>query len=603
MTIVAPTGQSIQSLYGRYRDGLFIVNRKYQRKLVWTIEEKKKLIDSIMSGFPIPLFLFAEKDFDKKKRYEIIDGMQRLHTLFSFIEQSFSINNQYFDIKQFARARVEEENGKFKEKIDVKYLSSKDCSNFLDYQLAVTVYQNSDENSINEIFHRINSFGRMLSSQEKRHAIVESNFSELVRKISTEIRGDTSKEELFLYEMPEISIDSNQSKVGYGVKADDVFWIKQGILTTTLLRASEDEQFIADILATILGNEPFASSREALDRLYDPNNEIHIKISSSLSVYGVDKIKTNVLSVFSYLYSSLSNISDDKYYLRSVLSTGKDNRNPIKTEFYALFMALFELIVIEEMTPIDNSVYEAVKNLSGKMIKNTHYVTTEDRKQNINLTIGLLRPKFFKKEPSLLGQGAGLYIELQNSLRRSKVETPRYEFKQGVLRLDGSNQCDMDVYKKIINTICGIANISYNEKEDSAGFIYLGIADSEADANKIKVLHGINNITNIDGKFVVGIDREAKIIGKNIDNYLKKLVSEIKNSELTDPLKTQVIHKIDAINFYDLTVIRIRIPRQNSCSYVGNKLYHRTGNCTSEASAREATVISQSFSSNSNFQK
>jgi uncharacterized protein with ParB-like and HNH nuclease domain len=56
---VSPQGISIQSLYRSDRDGSLIVNRQYQRKLVWTIYEKQKLIDSILKDYPLPLFLLS----------------------------------------------------------------------------------------------------------------------------------------------------------------------------------------------------------------------------------------------------------------------------------------------------------------------------------------------------------------------------------------------------------------------------------------------------------------------------------------------------------------------------------------------------------------
>ncbi len=39
---------SIQSVYSIYREDKLYVNRRYQRKLVWTLEEKQKLIESIL---------------------------------------------------------------------------------------------------------------------------------------------------------------------------------------------------------------------------------------------------------------------------------------------------------------------------------------------------------------------------------------------------------------------------------------------------------------------------------------------------------------------------------------------------------------------------
>lgn len=103
---ITPKGLSIQSLYKDYRDNKLMVNRKYQRKLVWTLEEKEKLINTILQGYPIPLFLFAErKNPHGNIYYEIIDGLQRLNAIFEFIENNFSYKNKYFDIEQLARTK------------------------------------------------------------------------------------------------------------------------------------------------------------------------------------------------------------------------------------------------------------------------------------------------------------------------------------------------------------------------------------------------------------------------------------------------------------------------------------------------------------------
>ncbi len=58
MAIVA-RGMLITEAYRDFKNGKFIINRKYQRKLVWTVEEKQNLIDSIMRGYPIPLILLV----------------------------------------------------------------------------------------------------------------------------------------------------------------------------------------------------------------------------------------------------------------------------------------------------------------------------------------------------------------------------------------------------------------------------------------------------------------------------------------------------------------------------------------------------------------
>lgn len=55
-------------------------------------------------------------------------------------------------------------------------------------------------------------------------------FSMTIRELSSEIRGDSSKSELPLSRMPEISIDSARTDLGYTLKAEDIFWCRQGIL-------------------------------------------------------------------------------------------------------------------------------------------------------------------------------------------------------------------------------------------------------------------------------------------------------------------------------------------------------------------------------------
>lgn len=207
---ITPKGMSIQEAYRNYSDGKFLVNRKYQRKLVWTVDEKEYLIDSIIKGLPIPLILLAQTDDGK---LEIIDGLQRLNAIISFIENRYSIDNLYFDVNQSSRAKQASEAGIFEPIIEKELLLSPQiCANILDYQLAITVYPSSDENEITDIFRRINSGGKQLSPQEKRQAGMLDLLSNTVRKIASEIRGDSSEDILDLSEMPEISIDSNREK-------------------------------------------------------------------------------------------------------------------------------------------------------------------------------------------------------------------------------------------------------------------------------------------------------------------------------------------------------------------------------------------------------
>jgi len=77
---------TVTEAYRLYRSGNIWVNRKYQIKLICSLEKTEKLIASILKGYPIPLSLLAERpQVQGSGKYEIVDGMQRLNAICGFI--------------------------------------------------------------------------------------------------------------------------------------------------------------------------------------------------------------------------------------------------------------------------------------------------------------------------------------------------------------------------------------------------------------------------------------------------------------------------------------------------------------------------------------
>ncbi|MEL6787248.1 MAG: hypothetical protein AAFO76_07515, partial [Cyanobacteria bacterium J06607_15] len=126
-------------------------------------------------------------------------------------------------------------------------------------------------------------------------------------------------------------------------------------------------------------------------------------------------------------------------------------------------------------------------------------------------------------------------------------------------------------------------------------YVFIGVADKESDANRIKNLDRINPI-EINGRYIVGIDREAKFTGKNIEDYVKILTDAILTSELSNPLQTQVMTKIDTV-FYkgQHTLVRITVPVQTDVSFIGNKAFIRKDSSTTEVSGKELIAVSKLF--------
>lgn len=342
---IAPRGMTVTEAYRLYRSGNLLVNRKYQRKLVWTIKEKERLIGSILKGYPIPLILLAERpQIHGSGKYEIIDGMQRFNAIFSFIENSFAFGKKHFNLDEFSYAKQLADEGVFQlvDKDDT-HLTRKECADILDYQLAVTIYTAMEEDDITEVFGRINSSGKHLSGQERRQAGITTPFAEVVRTIAMELRGDVSDKVLRLSEMPEISIDSRQSSQGYKIKAEDTIWCKQGALTPFQLRESEDEQMIADIAASILLNKPLPVSTECLDSLYDKKSKYFQELESSLATYTPNRLNREIITTFSVMRETIEAYNTEQKCLRRLVNP--NSNNPIKTAFYTIFMAFFDFVI------------------------------------------------------------------------------------------------------------------------------------------------------------------------------------------------------------------------------------------------------------------
>ena len=581
---ITPRGMSLQEAYRNYSEGKFLVNRKYQRKLVWTVDEKEYLIDSIINDLPIPLILLAQTDDGK---LEIIDGLQRLNAIISFIENRFSINGKYFDTKQSSRAKQSAEEGLFTIiESDNELLDPKTCANFLDYQLAITVYPTDNEAEITDIFGRINSGGKQLSPQEKRQAGVLDLLSDTIRKVASEIRGDSSRDILNLAEMPEISIDSTREKIGYGLIAEEIFWCKHGVIWKKQLRDSEDEEMILDLIATIVKDEPLAKSRELFNKIYTSKSEVNIEFNTLLLKYGVDRLMHEIKVTFSIIEDVF-----EEQGMTIINIVNPKSRNPVKESFFSIFMAFFHLVVKEEKSPADNAqIVVALKDLQKKMTSTANYSITADREQNINLTIGLIQKHFVKKDPPVLRHGSGLALDFENSIRRAKIESNRYECKQGFFDLSEKRKLNENLYDEIIQTICGIANVG----PDEDGYLFVGVADKEADAERIKLLDRIEFKT-INQRYVVGIDRELKLLKGNLDDYINKLMGKISKSDLTEPLKSQVLSQLDVIDYKGLTVIRLRIPKQKELSFIGKSSFIRENSKTIELDGPKLISISKLF--------
>ena len=586
-----PRGMPIFEAYELYRNNKLFINRRYQRKLVWTKEEKKELIKSIVNQYPVPLILLATSE----NGYEIIDGMQRLNAIFGFIENEFPIDKDekelYFSTKDFTFAQAQVDAGNFTLPANVENISQKAVSSFISYPLPVTIFKSGKEDEINETFRLINSTGKKLSPQEVRQAGNTSNFSILVRELASEIREDATRNILSLQEMPEISIDSKTTKHKYGVVAENTFWCKHGVMNTSGLRESEDEQIIADLVLSCVLGRPFPASRTEFDNYYGSGkNDRSAEIELKINAMGLENIKKDIMTVFSEIVTlSDSYLGDGR--LKALLNPNAGG-NPVKEAFYTLFMAFYQLIIIENKEPHNwELIVEKLHNIHKKLKKSANYTTTKDRTDNINICRGLIQD-FFKASSSTFRSSTSYILDFRGYLQRSKSEAATYDFKQGFYTLDPKiRKFDDKSFEKIMKSISALANLG----KDKFGYLFVGVTDKEEDTKSIEKLDKISGIPRFHQFGIAGIEREADLKGVSLDQYISFILSKIRGSDLDEALKSSVTKEITPITYDNKTVLMIKVPAGKEPVYYKDSMYQRDGDKTVEVKGKDQANIYKLF--------
>lgn len=124
----------------------------YQREEVWLLENKQKLINSILRGWRLPKFYFLKtSDTD----YEVVDGQQRLATIFEFLEGDLELDER--SAKEFGGAIYED-------------LPESYSDYFDDYEIHFDEITDASEEDIQEFFQRL-QLGMRLNSAERLNAV------------------------------------------------------------------------------------------------------------------------------------------------------------------------------------------------------------------------------------------------------------------------------------------------------------------------------------------------------------------------------------------------------------------------------------------------
>ena len=182
----------------------------FQRNFVWDIGRASRLIESLILGLPVPqLFLYEQG----KNRFLVIDGQQRLMSIYYFVKKRFPRSTGRADIRRefYKEGHVPEKmlyDDKYFQTFNLRLSDdrprrrnrfrglnystlSEDHRTQLDLRPIrnIVVKQSAPENdqsSIFEIFNRLNSGGVNLRPQEIRTSMYHSDFYTMLYRINAE---------------------------------------------------------------------------------------------------------------------------------------------------------------------------------------------------------------------------------------------------------------------------------------------------------------------------------------------------------------------------------------------------------------------------------
>lgn len=516
--------------------------------------------------------------------------MQRLNAIMGFLENEYSVNGCFFDLNTMADTKALLDSGQLVQKEPV--LDRQTCVQVASYTLPLSIYEFSKDNEVDEVFRRINSGGRQLSRQELRIAGSTGHFAQAVRTISSKVRGDVSAaDELLLNDMKKISITNRE--LPYGIDVDSIFWIKQGILTKEQVRESRDEEIVADLLAFMLLDPKPSSRSEYLDDYFgfgegDASKQRFDEIELAVQKNTVEIVTADFQRVLDQIKETLSWSGQTFGQLLFGTQPPKAPRY-----FQTVFLALYKLIVKENQEAANQDQLVELFRGSGQSISIPEGGRwgAKPRENAVNGLAGVFSPAF---QPAQTYDPAQIrwITQLENILTQSYTEQAAYDFKQGLLRLDGQNNIDEPSFEKILKTLVAISNL----KKGVKGYVLVGIADKEADARRVQNLFSVTP-RPFEKFYVTGIEHEATILNKTLDQLFQLVTGKVKQSNISEPLRDYIARNIKLIRYYDKSILIFESQAQFDPSNFGGIYYVRYGNELKEVPPQDYGSLFRRFQS------
>lgn len=185
----------IVDLYDWKSKDKLVYKTYFQRQFVWKEKDKRELIDTIMKGLPIPSIFICDSGLDLgnlTKKYNVLDGRQRLESIFEFLENGYKYKGVFFS-----------------------EMSEDEKRKILNYNITlIQLYIDPDDtNTIKEVFKRLNKSAYNLNRIEKQSTqLVEYDYMIIAKIVSGIIWFENI--DSYLNEIDELfSEDDNEDEI------------------------------------------------------------------------------------------------------------------------------------------------------------------------------------------------------------------------------------------------------------------------------------------------------------------------------------------------------------------------------------------------------
>lgn len=316
---------SFGEIMNMYERDEIIINPDFQRLYRWTDYQKTRFIESVIIGIPIPPIFVAE---DSQGRWEVVDGLQRLSTIFSFfgvLKNMPEKNNWMLG----AGDMIQTLDGFTCDTLPLKIQLNIKRSSF---RIEIIKW-NSQYDLRFELFNRLNTGGTPLTNQEIRNSLyrsISSKFNDYLKELSAYQNFvdvvDISQEkidQLYLEELVLrfLSLYRNRQHVNKSIALHMTDFMKQCVENDNFKYDQYSQIFkkTFDILRRVGTGIFNSANREFSTAIYDTTT---IGIAENIHLYSEKKPVV--------IKEKINEVKSDEVYQKMVRSGGNNSVQRVK---------------------------------------------------------------------------------------------------------------------------------------------------------------------------------------------------------------------------------------------------------------------------------